>query len=72
MPEPTPGETAYETYVAHTRQQPAMLPWRYIPPYFQRAWEAAAQAVLEAQASLCPICAAELDRCNAKETPCTD
>jgi hypothetical protein len=43
---PTPGEIAYEAYVASLWQQHTMFPWRYLQAPVQTAWEAAAQAVL--------------------------
>jgi hypothetical protein len=49
MPNPTPGETAYEAYAARLPRLPFVT---YIPPYglleveHRMAWEAAAQAVL--------------------------
>jgi len=54
MPKPTPGELCYETYVASRRQQPAMVPWRFLQAAVQEAWEAAAQAVLARPTTPCP------------------
>jgi hypothetical protein len=50
MPDPTPGQTAYETYFQALY---ATIPtssdvWTWQTPAVQRAWEAAAQAVLDA------------------------
>ena len=69
MPEtPTPGQLAY---AAFTRVfDPQHVQWRLwpdVPRRMQLAWEAAARGVLEAHASLCPICGAALDRVSAKE-----
>lgn len=67
---PTPGQVAYAAYcrvVYGAHAHPAdyhTLTWGQ-----HEAWEAAAQAVREAHASLCPICNAELEYCHAKENP---
>jgi hypothetical protein len=67
---PTPGEVAYETYVASRRQQPAMFPWRYLQAPVQAAWEAAAQAVL-GTGPVCLVCGTRLvlQRCTRFEDP---
>ena len=71
--EPTPGQVAYEAYyrLSAPTVSPALTAqiWQKLSPATHEAWEAAAQAVLEACAMLCPICGAELERCNAKGTP---
>lgn len=65
MPEtPTPGEIAYTAYM---RKVHGGWPWRAVREASRAGWEVAAQAVLEACAALCPICAAELDRVNAMD-----
>lgn len=64
MPELTPGETAYAAYWPALGTPPP-VPWDGLSPVVHTAWERAAQAVLEARASLCPICAAKLERLNA-------
>ena len=48
MAEPrTPGQIGYEAYW-HVRQMPTLRGWADLPSYQQFAWEAAAQAVLDA------------------------
>jgi hypothetical protein len=65
MPEtPSPGEIAYKAYMRKVHGC-CPWPWRAVLEASRAGWEAAALAVLEACAALCPICAAELDRCNA-------
>lgn len=61
----SPGQIAYAAYVARLYGD-AQFPWPTLLPDAHAAWEAAAQAVLEARASLCPICGSELARCNAR------
>lgn len=64
MPDiPTPGQVAYTAYWPALGTAPPVA-WDGLSPVVHAAWEVAAQAVLEARASLCPICAAELDRLN--------
>lgn len=48
MPDPTPGEIAYAAFVAclAPRVPWDAHPWAELPPATQRAWEAAAEAVL--------------------------
>jgi hypothetical protein len=51
MSDPTPGQIAYEAYLStwpHTLLA-GLRAWQDEPPIQQRAWEAAAQAVLAAQ-----------------------
>ena len=48
MPDPTPGELAYAAYARLMQPHHAMSLWCFLPPYCQAAWEAAAQAVLDA------------------------
>lgn len=58
----TPGQVNYEAYRAVRYAEHVVVyapPWAQLFPVQQAAWEAAAQAVLEAQAALCPICNAE-------------
>lgn len=47
MPEPTPGQLCYETY-CRAMHDPLIVPWRTVLPASKVAWEAAAQAVLDA------------------------
>ena len=74
MPDPrSPGQVCYEAFdAAFPADRFVRLTWDEQAPAVHRTWEAAAQAVREAHASLCPICGAELARCNAKEPSCTD
>lgn len=53
MPEPTPGQVAYETFEGQfipplSWGNCALVApqWSELPPHFHRAWEAAAEAVL--------------------------
>lgn len=55
MPDPTPGQVAYEAYVQHFKPYPAHSkstvfpgPWVFLPPLQQQCWEAAAQAAIAA------------------------
>lgn len=73
----TPGQIAYAAYRQkflayqhHTSGTAMPEPWEILPLLVQICWETAATAVLEGCAMLCPSCGAELERCNAKETPC--
>jgi hypothetical protein len=45
--EPTPGQVAHAAFLA-TLEPPGTTPWHWLGAYEQRAWEAAAQAVLDA------------------------
>lgn len=68
----TPAQRAYEAWravLAAAWLPRHHVPWEETTPLDHAAWEAAAQAVLEACAMLCPICGAELERCNAEHTP---
>jgi len=52
MPEPTPGQIAYAVYWQVHAQEGSVhlrLPFGGLPEVSQRAWEAAAQAVLAMQ-----------------------
>jgi hypothetical protein len=53
-PMPTPGQIAYEAYVAFWCMQglseQSLFLWGHMTPEMHRAWEAAAQAVLAIQA----------------------
>lgn len=76
MPDPTPGEACYTAYTrgytsSFRARDPGteMLPWPDLLPSIQALWERAAQAVLESQAMLCPVCAKELERVSAEEDP---
>ena len=44
----TPGQRAHETYWRTFSGRPPSLPWDQLIPDNRAAWEAAAQAVLEA------------------------
>ena len=44
----TPGQIAHETYWRTFADRPPTLPWEQLIPDNRDAWEAAAQAVLEA------------------------
>jgi GAF domain-containing protein len=48
MPNPTPGQVAYAAY-CETRDPWWHPDFAHLPPEAQQCWEAAAQAVLEAQ-----------------------
>ena len=73
MPDaPTPGALAYTVWERTLHAQGRLTTvgqWASLGRVDQAVWEAAAQAVLEACAVLCPICGAELERCNAEHTP---